>query len=112
MSSAPGSPPVFASQHPNVYVFEIDENGNLQNLTLPCSIAAPYSTVKYTWYRENQELPGYLINREGSLVLPNIIEGEYASREGVEYYCIASDNISYSVAVRSRTIIVYYACKF
>ena len=68
--------------------------------------------MEYTWYRGNQELPGYLINREGSLVLPNITEGEYASREGVEYYCIASDNIGYSVAVRCRTITVYYACKF
>ena len=51
------------------------------------------------------------MNGEGTLVIPNITEGEYASREGVEYYCIASDNIGYSVAVRSRTITVYYACE-
>ena len=51
------------------------------------------------------------MNQEGSLIVPNITEGEYASREGVKYYCVASDNIGYSVAVRSRTITVYYACK-
>ena len=67
--------------------------------------------MKYAWYRENQELPGSLINREGSLVVPNVTDGEYVSRQGVEYYCITSDNIGYSVAVRSRTITVYYACE-
>ena len=53
-----------------------------------------------------------MVNGEGSLIVPNITEGEYAIREGVEYYCIARDNIGFDVAIRSRTIIVYYACKF
>ena len=106
-----GSPPLFASQHPNVYVFEIDENGNKQNLVLPCLIDMPSSTINYTWFRGDQKLPGSIVNGEGSLIVPNITEGEHASREGVDYYCIARDNIGYYVAVRSRTIIVYYACE-
>ena len=95
---------MFANHSSNVYAIETD-------LNLPCSIAAPPSTVEYTWYRGNQRLPGSMVNQEGTLVIPNITEGEYASREGVEYYCIASDNIGYVAAVRSRTITVYYACK-
>ena len=52
-----------------------------------------------------------MVNGEGSLIVPNITEGEYASREGVNYYCIARDNIGFDVAVRSRNITVYYACE-
>ena len=105
------SPPVFASQHPNVYIFKTDENGNKQDLILPCSIDSLSPTVNYTWFRGNEELPGSMVNGEGSLIVPNITEGEYASREGVDYYCIARDNIGYNVAVRSRNITVYYACE-
>ena len=52
-----------------------------------------------------------MVSGEGSLIVPNITEGEYASWEGVEYYCIATDNIGFDVAVRSRTITVFYACE-
>ena len=72
----------------------------------------PSSTVEYTWFRGDQELPGSMVNGEGSLIVPNITEGEYASQEGVDYYCIARDNIGFDVAVRSRTITVYHACEF
>ena len=102
---------MFGSQHPNIYVFETDENNNQQNLTLTCSIESPSSTISYTWLREDRMLPESMVNGEGSLVIPNITEGEYASREGVDYHCIARDNIGYNVAVRSRSITVYYACK-
>jgi hypothetical protein len=106
------SPPTFARQHPNIYIFESDENGNPQTLTLPCSIDTPSPTVNYTWFRGGQELPGSMVNGQGSLIVPNITEGEYASREGVDYYCIARDNVGFDVAVRSRTITIYYACEF
>ena len=102
---------MFASQHPNVYVFESDENGNKQDLILPCLIDNPSPTVEYTWFKEDEELPGSMVNETGHLVLPNITEGDNASREGVDYYCIAKDNIGFDVAIRSRTITVYYACK-
>ena len=51
------------------------------------------------------------MNQEGTLIILNISDGDYASREGVEYYCIASDNIGFDIAIRSRTITVFYACK-
>ena len=102
---------MFTSQQSNIYIFETDENGDQQNLTLSCSINAPSSTVDFTWFRGDQELPGSMMNGKGSLIVPNITEGEYASREGVDYYCIARDNIGFNVAMRSRTVTVYYACK-
>ena len=81
-------------------------------MTLTCSIQTPPPTVNYTWFRDDQELPGSMVNGEGSLIVPNITEGEYASREGVNYYCIVRDNAGtgLDVAVRSRTITVYFAC--
>ena len=102
---------MFTNQHPNVYTFETDKNGNKQDLILPCSIDDPSPTVNYTWFRGDQELPRSMVNGEGSLIVPNITEGEYASQEGADYYCIARDNIGFDVAIRSRTIMVYYACK-
>ena len=89
----------------------MDENGDQQNMILPCSIDNPSPTVSYTWFRGDQELSGSMVNGEGSLIIPSITEGGYASREGVDYYCIARDNIGFDVAVRSRTITVYYACE-
>ena len=106
-----GSPPRFASQHPNVYIFETDENGDQQDLILPCPIDSPSPTVEYTWFRGNEQLPEAMVNQGGSLVVANITEGEFASREGVEYYCVARDNLGYVAAVRSRTITVFYACE-
>ena len=87
------SQPIFAKQHPNVYVSETDENGSPQTLILPSTINTPSPTVTYTWFSGDQELPRSMVNGEGSLVVPNITEGEHASREGVDYYCIARDNI-------------------
>lgn len=97
----------FAYQQPIVYIYN-NESGNQSNLSLNCSLENPSSTVVYTWFREDQELPQSMVNGEGSLV---ISEGEYASQEGVDYYCIASDNIGYNVSIRSKTITVYYTCE-
>ena len=52
-----------------------------------------------------------MVSGKGSLIVPNITEEEYASQEGVDYHCIASDNIGFGVALRSRTITVFYACE-
>ena len=104
--SAIRSPPLtFAHQSPNVYTFD------QQNLILTCAIESSLLNVSYTWFRGDQKLPGSVVNGDGSLIVPNITEGEYASQEGVDYYCIASDNIGFDVAIRSRTVTVYYACE-
>ena len=60
------------------------------------------------------EVPTDMVNSGGDLIVANITEGEYASRDGVEYHCIATRTIgmnNYSASIRSKTITVYYACK-
>ena len=59
-------------------------------------------------------VPAEMVDQVGTLTVFNITEGEYASCDGVEYYCIVSRNIgkeSYTASVRSRTVTVFYACK-
>ena len=111
-----GEPPRFASQQPNVTVFETDSNGNRMNLELACNITNPSGGVSYTWYRGRDQLPQDMIDQaSGRLTVANITDGEFASREGVEYYCVANKTIgkgSYNASVRSRTITVFYACEY
>ena len=74
--------------------------------------------MMYQWFRGegNQEfmVPAEMIDQVGTLTVYNITEGDYASRDGVKYYCVASRKIgkgNYTASVRSRTITVFYACK-
>ena len=86
------------------------------NLQLACNIANRSGGVSYTWYRGNDQLPQDLVDQaSGRLTIVNITEGEFASREGVGYYCVASKIIgknSYTASVRSRTITIFYACEY
>ena len=111
-----GEPPRFPSeQQSDIITFETDVNGNPRDLIIPCNITGNTSGVSYTWFRRSDKLPTEMVDEEGNLVIANITEGEYASRDGVSYYCVASKVIgknSYTVSVRSRTITVFYACKF
>ena len=111
-----GEPPRFPSeQQSDIFTFETDVNGDPRNLIVPCNITGNTSGVSYTWFRGSDELPSGMVDKEGNLVIANITEGEYASRDGVSYYCVASKVIgknSYTASVRSRTITVFYACKF
>ena len=111
-----GEPPRFASQQPNVTVFETDVNGDRMNLELACNIANPSDGVNYTWYRGSDPLPPDMVDvASGRLTVVNVTEGESASREGVNYYCVANKTIgknSYPASVRSRTITVFYACEY
>lgn len=109
--------PHFTGQHPNVYIFETNAEGKPLDLILPCAIDSPSPTIKYTWFREGQQIPQNMIDSNGTLVIPNITIGIYASHEGVQYHCIAAAMVvtnngqKYSAAVRSRTITVFYTCK-
>ena len=111
-------PPHFPSEQQNdIITFETDVNGNPRDLIIPCNITGNTSGVSYTWFmiRGSNELPSGMVDEEGNFVVVNITEGEYASRDGVSYYCVASKVIgknSYTASVRSRTIIVFYVCKF
>ena len=111
-----GEPPRFPSeQQRDIFTFETDMNGNPRDLIIPCNITGNTSRVSYTWFRGSNELPSGMVDKEGNLVIANITEGEFASRDGVSYYCMASKVIgknSYTASVRSRTITVFYACKF
>ena len=114
---SPSQAPRFTDQHPNVYIFETNVKGSPLDLVLPCSIDYPTPTVQYTWFREGEQIPQDMVDDNGTLVIPNITNGTYASREGVQYHCIATDNLmiddqqKYLAGVRSRTITVFYACK-
>ena len=111
-----GEPPRFPSeQQRDIFTFETDVNGNPRDLIIPCNITGNMSGVSYTWFRGSNELPSEMVDKEGNLVIANITEGEFASRDGVSYYCMASKVIgknSYTASVRSKTITVFYACKF
>ena len=116
ISAVIGEPPRFASQQLNVTVFETDVNSNRMNLKLACNITNPSGGVSYTWYRGNDQLPQYMVDQtSGRLMVVNITEGEFASRVGVRYYCVASRTIgkdNYTASVRNRTITVFYACEY
>ena len=116
-----GEPPRFmATQHPNVYVYVNNSHGDPQNLVLPCPLVET-TNVALEWFRYVQDLisadmvPSEMVDQtSGTLTVYNITEGEYASVEGVNYYCVATRFIgkgNYSASVRSRTIKVFYACK-
>ena len=58
----------------------------------------------------------HFVMDDGRLVIPNITEGMYASRQGVLYYCLASNVIgrvdqNYTATIRSRKANVTYSCK-
>ena len=50
------------------------------------------------------------VKGDGSFFFPNITEKDtvYASRDGVEYYCTASNSFG---TIRSKIVMVFYACK-
>lgn len=84
------------------------------NLVLPCSVTGTMP-ISVTWYME-----GILISqehvRDNSTLILNVTENFGAARDGVTYYCIASNLIGpedskYTAALRSRDINVTYTCK-
>ena len=108
-------------QQANVYAYRNNSLGEPQNLVLNCQLVDA-SDVTFEWFRftDNPEsavrVPTQIVNpATGTLTVNNITEGEHASIDGVNYYCIATRIIgssNYSAAVRSRTITVFYACKY
>ena len=114
-----GEPPrLMMPQQANVSVYVNNSLGEPQNLVLDCQLV-DVTDVTFQWFRfvDNPEsammVPTQMVNpTTGTLTVFNITEGEYASTNGVNYYCIATRYIgssNYSAAVRSRTITVFYA---
>ena len=100
-----GEPPRFPSeQQSDIFTFETDVNGNPRDLIITCNITGNTSGVSYTWFRGSNELSSGMVDDKGNVVIENITEGEYASQDGVSYYCVASKVIgknSYTASVRS-----------
>jgi hypothetical protein len=98
-------PPSFIQEPESTFVFELDENGDPATLTLACDTAGePTPTV--IWFLNGIELNSSLVLEDGTLSIPNITEGKYASREGVSYYCTATNTFG---TIRSRSVDVFYA---
>ena len=117
-----GEPPQFMMpQQANVHVYRNNSLGEPQNLVLSCQLVDA-TDVTFEWFRfvDNPEsavrVPTQMVNpATGTLTVYSITEGEYASVNGVNYYCIATrfiGNSNYSASVRSRTITVFYACEY
>lgn len=100
-STSFGLPPFFTNEPRDTIIYRI-------NLVLSCAAQGdPSPTI--TWYRGNPPSivsDGYVVN--GSLVIPNVVEGVDASRGGIPYHCRATS--SGFGTIRSKTAFVYYAC--
>ena len=105
--SLPPAPVVKDTQDTILYVFAVNELREIFNLTLSCDVAGDNMT--YAWFRDGKELNTTLyVQDDGSLLVKGITEGEFASRDGVIYYCIASNSYG---TVRGDDITVIYACE-
>ena len=108
-----GVPPQFTSQQEDVVVFESNADGYNADLRLSCNVTGT-PKPEVSWFMGEQPVNTELITNEGSLLIPNITEGEYASRTGVTHHCEATNIIgktNISATIHSRDISVTYACK-
>ena len=97
----------FTQEPEDTFVFETDASGQPTTLTINCgTFGEPTPTV--TWFRSGVEVDSSLVLESGTLFIPNITEGESASRDGIPYYCTATNTLG---TIRSKTVQVFYACK-
>ena len=102
-----GQPPQFTLEPEDTFVFETDASGQPTTLTISCGTSGePTPTV--TWFRSGVEVDSSLVLESGTLSIPDITEGESASRDGIPYYCTATNTLG---TIRSKTVQIFYACK-
>ena len=109
---------MFGEQQGDVVVHEnvfVDVSGTNANLMLHCNVTgSPEPTV--TWFREGTEISSEGVLLSDGILGLNITQGNGATREGVIYYCTASNKIgpnnATTATARGRDIRVSYACKF
>ncbi len=91
-------------------VYEVDANSAPNNLVLDCDVTGD---PIITWYYDNKMMDSNHVLDNGTLVVVGITEGEFASRAGVVYHCLATSTIGnpeFDITIRSRDITVYYTC--
>ncbi len=109
--------PSFNSEQQDVVVFKTNADGLNADLVLQCDVTGmPTPTV--TWYRRDVVADNVVdasnVLSDGTLLIVNITEGEFASTAGVVYHCEATNTIGepeFIATIRSRDITVHYACK-
>ena len=108
-----GQPPEFIEEPAEALgfrkvVFEVDVSGERDNLTLNCN-ASGDPVPNITWFRDDGIEVDTVFVQNGTLFIESITEGDYASRDGVNYSCTATNSFG---TIRSRTATVFYACEF
>ena len=107
-----GIPPSFTSdgQPPEAVVVDLQGDGN--KLVLQCG-ASGIPTPRVSWFREGSLIDPASVMANGTLAI-RVTENE-ASREGTNYYCIATNRIgpgnSTIAALRSRNVNVSHSCE-
>ena len=73
-------------------------------LSVPSSTSSPFPR-----FRSGEE-DSTFVAASGSYIFPNITQqnSSYASGDGVEYYCTATNSFG---TIRSRTVRAFYACE-
>jgi hypothetical protein len=109
-----GEPPVITSpQQPDVVVSSnVFYHDPPVNLILSCTATGnPRPTI--AWFMEGSPVAPEFVMSDGRLAR-NVIDGDGATREGVIYYCTATNIIgpdNLIATVRGRDIIVTYTCE-
>jgi hypothetical protein len=99
--------------HPTIYypVRGTDIEGNL---VIPCNVSGTPTPV-VTWLRNENQIVNQTYISGHTLVLNITREGIEASQTGIRYHCVATSRIgpsdSIAASVRSRDVIVTFACK-
>ncbi len=82
------------------------------NLVLPCGVTG-MPTTSVSWFREGVEIDQTSVLANGTLST-RVTESE-ASREGTNYYCVATNRIgpgnSTVATLRSRNVSVSHSCE-
>ena len=88
-------------------VFVFAESEGKASLTLSCD--AMGDDITYAWFHDGEELNATLYVHDADFQwVEGITEGEFASRDGIIYYCTVSNRRG---TARSLNITVIYACE-
>ena len=90
----------------------VNLQGDGTNLVLPCGVTG-IPTPRVSWFREGDLIDPTSVTANGTLVIS--ATGNEASREGTNYYCVASNTIgrgNFVATLRSRDVNVSQSCEW